>query len=143
QTVLSRLVLVALLVTAVLSAAYATRALLVTATGDEEDGRRHAVLPPAVAVVLVVLGLLSVLGGLALRWLPEAAHVPLPLFGGLVLAVLLGIGLGWLLHTRLGPRGLPRVGAGLGVDTVYRVVLVHPVLALARLVTHLDREVLD
>ena len=147
QTVLSRLVLVALLVTAVLSAAYASHALLVTATGDEQDGRQHAVLPPAIAVVLGVLGLLSILGGLALRWLPEAAHVPLPLFGGLVLAVLLGIGLGWLLHTRLGPEGLPRVGArvgaGLGVDTLYRVVLVRPVLALARLVAHLDRDVLD
>ncbi len=146
---LAQVVLVALVATAVLSAAYATRALLIATTGDEGRDGRRAVMPSAVAVVLVVLGVLSLLGGLGLGRLPEAAHVPLPLFGLMILAVLAGIGLGWLLHTRLGLDRLLEgrvgagVGAGLGVDTVYRVTVVRPVLALARLVAYADRDLLD
>lgn len=146
---LAALVLGSLLATAVVTAAYATRALLVVALGDEGRVRSRAVMPTAVLAILLVLAVASVLGGLALGVrLPDAGHVPVGLFVVVLLLVVTGIAIGWLLHVsgvqeRLvaGPGRL--VGAGLGVDAVQRLVVVRPVTGAGRLVSFLDREVLD
>lgn len=146
---LAGLVLVSLLATAAVTAAYATRALLVVALGDEGRARSRAVMPAAVLAILLVLAVASIVGGLALGpRLPDAGHVPAGLFVIVLLLVVVGIAIGWLLHRtgqqeRLvaGPGRL--VGAGLGVDAVQRLAVVRPVAALARLVAFLDREVLD
>ena len=151
---LAGIVLASLLATAVLTAAYATRALLVTVTRDEEDRGQHpvlprAVMPRAVAAVLVLLALVSLLGGLALGRLPEAGEVPLSLFAVVLVLVLAGIGIGWLLHTSrwqawlVGGRAGRLVGAGLGVGTLHRVLVVRPVGGLARMVAFLDTGVID
>ena len=144
------IVLVALLATTVVTAAYATRALLVVALGDEGRVRDRAVMPTAVAGILLVLTAASILGGLALGpRLPDAGHVPLALFAVVLVLVVAGIALGWLLHAsgwqqrlvtgRLG--GL--VGAGLGADRAQRAIVARPVTALAGLVAFLDRGVVD
>lgn len=143
------LVLVSLLTTVVVTAAYATRALLTVALG-EGGLRTRAVMPTAVAGILVVLGVVSILGGLALGGrLPEAGHVPLALFAVVLVLVLVGIAIGValdrtglqarLVDGRLGAL----VGHGLHVGELYRVVVVRPVLALARVVAFVDREVID
>mgnify|MGYP002651614700 CR=1 FL=1 len=146
-------VLVAILLSAVLTAAYATRALLVaTADPASHDGtRQQAVMPRAVALVLLVLTALTVIGGWVLvdDALPEAAHAGLPLIAGVVVLVLLGAALGWLVHAD--PRAhrliTGRVGdvaaAGLHADHAYRRLVARPVLALSGLVRFLDREVLE
>lgn len=146
-------VLVAILLSAVLTAGYATRALLVaTADPASHDGtRQQAVMPRAVALVLLVLTALTVIGGWVLvdDALPEAAHAGLPLIAGVVVLVLLGAALGWLVHAD--PRAhrlvTGRVGdvaaAGLHADRAYRLLVGRPVLALSGLVRFLDREVLE
>ena len=152
------LVLVSLLVTVVLTAAYSTRALLITvgpAPSQEPSpvtrrAKVRAVMPGAVAGILVVLSVASLLGGLALGVrLPNAGHVPLSLFAGILALVLLGIGVGYALNragllTRLvdGPAGR-LVGRGLHVRELQQLLVVRPVLTLARVVAFLDREVID
>ena len=146
----AHLVLGSLLVTAVLTAAYATRALLVVVLGSDERVRDRAVMPAAVSAILVVLAVVSILGGLALGGrLPDAGHVPLGLFALVLALVLLGVAVGYALH-RLGVqrrlvdgRAGRAVGAGLGVGALQRLVVVRPVTSLARLVAFLDREVID
>ncbi|WP_338750363.1 NADH-quinone oxidoreductase subunit L [Janibacter alittae] len=148
------LVMGSLLVTAVVTAAYATRALLVAVRGVGGQGprvvRARAVMPGAVAGILVVLGVASILGGIALGVrLPRAGDVPLPLFIGVLALVLLGIAVGYLLdvsgvQTRLVEGRLGAlVGQGLHVGRLQQALVVRPVLALARLVAFLDREVID
>lgn len=143
------LVLVSLLTTVVVTAAYATRALLVIVLG-EGGPRARAVMPTAVAGILVVLGAASILGGLALgRRLPDTGSVPLALFAMILLLVLLGAAIGFGLHRTgvqqrlVDGRAGALVGQGLHVGALHRVVVVRPVLALARVIAFLDREVLD
>ncbi|WP_435202482.1 NADH-quinone oxidoreductase subunit 5 family protein [Janibacter sp. GS2] len=143
------LVLISLLTTVVVTAAYATRALLVATTGHG-GLRTRAVMPTAVATILVVLGAASILGGLALgRRLPEAGSVPLALFVLVLVLVVVGIAIGvGLDRTGVQARLVTgRVGAlvgqGLRVGELHRLVVVRPVLALARGVAFLDREVID
>lgn len=150
----SGLVLASLLATAVLTAAYATRALLIAVRDEGRDRpravRARAVMPGAVAGILVVLGVASILGGIALGVrLPRAGEVPLPLFIGVLALVLLGIGAGYLLD-RTGIRARlvdgrlgALVGQGLHVGRLQHLLVVRPVLALARFVAFLDREVID
>ena len=143
------LVLLSLLTTAVVTAAYATRALLVVTAGGR-DRRTRAVMPTAVTGILVVLGAVSILGGLALAGrLPEAGTVPLGLFAVVLLLVLVGIGIGLGLHRSglqarlVEGRAGALVGEGLRVGELQQVLVVRPVLALARVVAFLDREVID
>ena len=142
------LVLLSLLTTVVVTAAYSTRALLLVTTGDG-GLRARAVMPTAVAAILVVLGAGSILGGLALGRLPDAGSVPLPLFAVVLLLVLIGVLIGFgLQRTGLQERLVDgRVGAlvgeGLGAGALSRLVVVRPVLALARIVAFIDREVID
>lgn len=142
------LVLLSLLVTVVATAAYSTRALLLVITGDS-GVRARAVMPAAVAAILVVLGAGSILGGLALGRLPEAGSVPLAVFAMVLLLVLVGIAIGAGLHrTGLQERLVDGrfgqvVGAGLGVGALTRLIVVRPVLALASVVVLVDRQVID
>lgn len=144
------LVLVSLLTTVVVTAAYATRALLVVATG-EGGLRTRAVMPTAVAGILVVLGGASVLGGLALggQRLPTAGSVPLALFVTVLVLVLVGVAIGVGLHRTglqaklVDGRAGALTGQGLHVGELYRLLVARPVLALARTVAFLDREVID
>ncbi len=160
-------VLLALFLTIVLTAAYATRAYLVVAelidvpaviaaehaVPASRRQRRQATLDPgdrgAPNAVLLTLAVLSLVGGLAL---------PLRLFepgGGswtwaLVTVVLLAVGCG--LAFALGREGDPRdrfVGArgaafdaGFGADAVYHAIG-RAVVSLAHVVAFLDREVID
>ena len=152
--VVSVLVLISLLVTAVVTAAYATRALLVAVRTDGSDrpraARARAVMPGAVAGILVVLAVASILGGLAIGVrLPRAGEVPLLLLLGLFALVLLGAAGGYLLERtglqdRLveGPAGA-LVGQGLHVGALPHLLVVRPVLALAHAVAFLDRAVID
>lgn len=144
------LLLISLLTTAVVTAAYATRALLVVLATDEGRVRSRAVMPSAVAGILVLLAVISLVGGLALgARLPAAGAVPLGLFVIVLALVLAGIALGYGLdRTGLGGRLVDGragalVGRGLHVGALSRVLVARPVLALARLVAFLDREVLD
>ena len=101
----AHLVLAALLLTVVLTAAYATRVLLLVVIGEQERVRSRAVMPGAVAGVLLVLAVASTIGGLALGVrLPATGHVPLGLFALVLLLVVAGIVLGYALE-RLGVQG--------------------------------------
>lgn len=146
----AHLVLAALLLTVVLTAAYATRVLLLVVIGEQERVRSRAVMPGAVAGVLIVLAVASTIGGLALGVrLPATGHVPLGLFALVLLLVVAGIVLGYALE-RLGVQGRladgpvgRAVGAGLGLDRAQQVLVVTPVTAAGRLVSFVDRAVLD
>lgn len=142
-------VLVALLVTAAVTAAYCTRAYLLL-TAHVRPAPTAGRLPPAVQGVLAVLVVLSVLGGLVL--LGDAFAV-----GGIsttwVLITALVVLVGVLVALRGGfdrdpaevltPRLVPLADRGLGADTAYRRLVASPVLALARAATFLDTEVVD
>jgi NADH-quinone oxidoreductase subunit L len=142
-------VLVALLTTAALTGAYCTRAYLLL-TAHVRPQRSSPRLPPAVQGVLSGLVLLSVLGGLVL--LTDAFAVgefSLTWVVITTLAVLVGV----LVALRGGfdrdpadvlvPRFIPLADRGLGADAAYRRLVADPVLALARLVSFLDTEVVD
>ena len=142
-------VLVALLTTAALTGAYCTRAYLLL-TAHVRPQRSSPRLPPAVQGVLSGLVLLSVLGGLVL--LTDAFAVGEFSLAWVVittLAVLVGV----LVALRGGfdrdpadvlvPRFIPLADRGLGADAAYRRLVAEPVLALARLVSFLDTEVVD
>lgn len=144
------LVLGSLLATVVLTAAYATRALLIVVLGEQERVRSRAVMPTAVAAILVVLAVASIVGGLALGVrLPDSGHVPLGLFLLVLALVLIGVALGHgLRHVGVQERLVAGragrlVGSGLGVDALQRALVVRPVTEMARLVAFLDREVID
>ena len=142
-------VLVALLTTAALTGAYCTRAYLLL-TAHVRPQRSSPRLPPAVQGVLSGLVLLSVLGGLVL--LTDAFAVGEFSLTWVVIttfAVLVGM----LVALRGGfdrdpaevlvPRFIPVADRGLGADAAYRRLVADPVLALARLVSFLDTEVVD
>lgn len=153
------LVLAALLVTVVLTAAYATRAhLVVTApleiaapNGGEED--HHSGMPSdSVLAALAVLTVLTVVGGLILITGLFDVHTASAWWMLLTLIlILIGGGVTWLARGHGDPRDAfvrtPRqrelADAGLGFDTAYRKLVATPVLGLARIVEFLDREVVD
>jgi NADH-quinone oxidoreductase subunit L len=153
------LVLAALLITVVLTAAYSTRAHLVVTTPlqdapatDDVNGH-HAGMPPApVLASLAVLTVLTVIGGLILlTGLFDLHAASLAWVALTLLLILVGGGIAYLARGSGDPRDAfvrtPRqrrlADAGLGFDTAYRTVVVRPVLALARTVAFLDREVID
>ena len=142
-------VLVALLVTAAVTAAYCTRAYLIL-TAHVRPAPGAEAVPVAIRVVLWVFVVLSVAGGLVL--LTDAFSV-----GGIsiawVLILLLVVVVGVAVALRGGldrdpaevlARGFgPLADAGLGADTAYRRLVATPVLALARLVARVDTQVVD
>ncbi|MFN8046348.1 MAG: proton-conducting transporter membrane subunit [Dermatophilaceae bacterium] len=161
------LVLLALLLTVVVTAAYSTRAYLVIGELIDVDQPVEAVaaLPAArrarraehldphgrgnANAVLLVLAVLSLVGGLAL--VLELFDLPGLSWTWTVITVLLiavGAGLAFALG-RAGDPGVRFVGrraalwdSGFGADTAYRA-LVRPVERLARVVAFLDTEVID
>jgi NADH-quinone oxidoreductase subunit L len=149
----SMLVLAALLVTVVLTAAYCMRAWLVlddlTVARPELHEKDEANSPVMAAVS--VLGVLTVFGGLVVLtpWLPLDGHFT---WWMALLSVLLIVGAGLALRAtvtqgdpaeRLVGARMARFDAGFGVDALYVRAVARPVLALARFVVFLDREVVD
>lgn len=141
------LVLAALVVTVVLTAAYAARALVVGLLGDRDQaGRTRAVMPPAIVAVLGVLALGTLLGGIvvAAGAFDPGAHAGLVLLLVVTLLVLLGGAVGGWVCLDGDPvadgsgRAARLAAAGLHVDRAYTGVVARPVLALARLVTFVD-----
>ncbi|MCM3553965.1 NADH-quinone oxidoreductase subunit L [Janibacter melonis] len=145
------LVLGALLLTVVLTAAYSARAFVVLAVGRRDEvARTRAVMPPAIVAVLVVLAAGTTLGAIAI-WLgafDPAGHASLLLLLLVTLLVLLGGAAGaWACLDRdpVGDgtgRASRLAAAGLHADRVYVAGVVVPVLALARLVRFVDDAVI-
>jgi NADH-quinone oxidoreductase subunit L len=146
------LVLVAGLVTVVLTAAYCTRAwrVLDDLSAAQVERHEHDTATRPVTVAVSVLAALTVLGGLVLATplLDVRGHL-----GWLVavLSLLLIAGAGFAVRavaqdgtaSRLVGRWVPRFDSGFGVDRLYVAAVARPVLAAARLVVFLDREVVD
>ncbi|HET7820186.1 MAG TPA: NADH-quinone oxidoreductase subunit L [Ornithinibacter sp.] len=142
-------VLVALIVTAAVTAAYCTRAYLLL-TAHVRPAPESAPITPAVQGVLAVLVGLSVVGGLVL--LTDAFRVgqtDLVWVFVTVLAIVVGVavalrgGFDRDPAEVLVPRLVPHADRGLGVDALYLRLVATPVLRLARLVAFLDTEVID
>ncbi len=149
----SWVVLVAGLLTVALTAAYCLRAWLVLDDLGSARPERHDTDTATVSVraAVGVLALLTVVGGVVV-------FTPLVDLGGHVgwlmalLSVLLIAGAGFAVRSVaggedpavrvVGPR-MAWFDAGLGVDRLYVAAVATPVLALARLVVFLDREVVD
>ncbi|KGN42972.1 NADH-quinone oxidoreductase subunit 5 family protein [Knoellia aerolata] len=165
-------VLAALLVTVVLTAAYAVRAHLVVSApvpnspipplgpdtpgpngGIGEKSTGHAGMPSApVLASLAVLTVLTVVGGLVLLTGLFDVHGASVWWMVLTtLLIVIGGGLAWLARGSGDPRDqfvrTPRhralADSGFGADTAYRALVARPVLGLARVVAFLDREVVD
>ncbi|MFL6166220.1 MAG: NADH-quinone oxidoreductase subunit L [Ornithinibacter sp.] len=142
-------VLVALIVTAAVTAAYCTRAYLIL-TAHVRPSPAAAPIPLAVQGVLAVLVGLSVVGGLVL--LTDAFRVGQTSLVWVMVTVL-AIVVGVVVALRGGvdrdpaqvlvPRLIPHADRGLGVDALYVRLVATPVLTLARLVAFLDTEVID
>jgi NADH-quinone oxidoreductase subunit L len=162
------LVLVALLIAVVLTAAYSARAyIVVTARDPQPEGHRphasatvasaaadaHEAAPPTLSlrVVIATLLLLTVLGALVER-LGVFTLEPFDLAWTAVTFVLIVIGVGIAYRGR-GAEGDPAVtlygrrmalaDGGLGADGLYLKVVARPVLALAGVVASLDEKVVD
>jgi NADH-quinone oxidoreductase subunit L len=146
-------VLLAGLLTVVLTAAYCMRAWVVLDDLGAADVKRHdtdtATL--GVRVVVSVLAVLTVVGGLVVvtPLLHLGGHI-----GWLValLSVLLIVGAGLAVRSvaagedpaiRVVGARMPLFDAGFGVDRLYVALVARPVLALAHVVVFLDREVVD
>jgi NADH-quinone oxidoreductase subunit L len=143
------LVLVALVVTAAVTAAYATRGYLVL-TAHVRVRPEPGAVPPAVQGVLLTLVGLSVVGGLVL--LTGAFRLD-PVSLGWLLLTVLAIAVGVAVALRggfdrdpaevLARRFVPLADRGLGADALYLRLVARPVLALARLVAFVDTAVVD
>ncbi|KGN38261.1 NADH-quinone oxidoreductase subunit L [Knoellia subterranea KCTC 19937] len=153
------IVLAALLVTVVLTAAYAMRAhLVVTAPLERAEpsaaGDDHPSGMPSDAVLaaLAVLTVLTVVGGLILITGLFDIHRASQWWMLLTLLLIsIGAGVSWLARSSGDPRDAfvrtrrhrALADRGLGFDTAYRRLIADPVLGLARVVAFLDREVVD
>ncbi|PRY57565.1 NADH-quinone oxidoreductase subunit L [Knoellia remsis] len=148
------IVLAALLVTVVLTAAYAMRAHLVVDAPDPlPEASAAARMPSApVLVALAVLTVLTVVGGLVMiTGLFELERASVVWMLLTTLLIVIGGGLAWLARGSGDPRDAfvrtarqrELADRGLGVDTAYRALVARPVLGLARVVAFLDREVVD
>ncbi len=143
------LVLVALVLTAAVTAAYSTRGYLVL-TAHVRQQPTAAGVPAVVHGVLWVLVLLTVFGSLVVLTGSFAVHQVSALWM-LLSALVIGVGVAVALRGGfdrdpaqvLARRFVPVADAGLGVDVLYRRLVATPVLRLARLVAFVDTEVVD
>ena len=143
------IVLVALIVTAAVTAAYCTRAYLILTAHVRPSPASAPITRPVQGVLAVLVGL-SVVGGLVL--LTDAFRVGSTSLVW-VLVTVLAIVVGVAVALRGGfdrdpaevlvPRLIPHADRGLGVDALYVRLVADPVLWLARLVAFLDTEVID
>ncbi|MET3986361.1 NADH-quinone oxidoreductase subunit L [Streptomyces sp. PvR034] len=159
------LVLVAGVLTALLTAAYATRLWLLAFRGRGEAAPEHHKDPLAMTGVLWLLALPSLAFGLAAWALPDwfdGGELKPTLLtvvlgtGAAVIGALLTYGL-WQRGRSLAPAGAPaadpgkallgplhrHAAAGFHLDAVYDALFVRPVRGAASLVRFLDREVVD
>jgi NADH-quinone oxidoreductase subunit L len=150
------LVLVASLLTVVLTAAYCARAWLVldapggtVAATEEQPGQDTATLEVRAAVI--VLSVLTVVGGVIVLTPLLRLGEGINWFMALV-SVLLIAGAAWGVvrvarggdpAVRVVGARMPAFDAGLGVDRVYVMLVARPVLALAHLVVLVDQQVVD
>ncbi len=142
-------VLVALVLTSAVTAAYSTRGYLVL-TAHVRQRPVPAGCPPSVPGVLWVLVVLTVFGGLVV--LTGSFAVGRVSLGWLLLTVLV-VGVGVAVALRggfdhdpaevLAARLVPHADRGLGADALYRRLVARPVLRLARVVAFVDTEVVD
>lgn len=142
-------VLVVLVLTSAVTAAYSTRGYLVL-TAHVRQRPTAGGVTPAASAVLWVLTVLVVFGGLVLLTGTFAVGEVSLLW--LLLTVLV-VGLGVAVALRggfdrdpaevLARRLTPHADRGLGVDAVYRRLVARPVVRLARVVAFLDTEVVD
>lgn len=150
------LVLLAGIVTVPLTAAYCMRAWLVldhlgSAQFDRHDEDTATV---SVRTAVTVLAVLSLVGGLLLLtpllnlrghigWLLALVSVLLVVGAGLAVRAVPLIDEPDAAVRVLGARRMALFDKGLGVDRLYVAAVARPVVALANLVTFLDREVVD
>jgi NADH-quinone oxidoreductase subunit L len=147
------LVLLAGLMTVALTAAYCMRAWLVLDDVGHTDVSRHASDSATIGVrtAVGVLAVLTLVGGIVVftPLLEVGGHVS---WWAVLVSLLLVVGAGW--GVRAVARGedpavrvvgawMPGFDTGFGVDRLYVAAVARPVLALARLVVFLDREVVD
>ncbi len=151
------LVLVAVLLTVALTAAYCTRAWLVLtrpAPVEEDRPTRYAMVAPAAKAAVVVLAVLTVVGGLvALTPLLEPGAGFNPVTAVVSVLLVAGAFAGVRSIARAQPSGdaAARLGAsrvamadnGMDVDRWYVALVATPVLRLAHLVVAADRDVID
>lgn len=143
-------VLVALLVTAAVTAAYCTRAYLILTAHVRRLPDRVPV-SPAVKGALWTLAVLSVLGGLVLVLTDAFAVDAVSLLWLVLTALVVAVGVVAALRGGfdrdpaevLARRFVPLADRGLGVDALYRRLVADPVVRLARVVAFLDTEVVD
>jgi NADH-quinone oxidoreductase subunit L len=147
-------VLLAGLVTVALTAAYCMRAWLVLDDVDAADVARHDADTATIGVraVVLVLAVLAVAGGVV-ALTPALRLRGHPSWWIAVLSVLLIVGAGLGVRRLTGTSADPAarvVGTraalfdtGFGADRLYVAAVARPVLALARLVVVLDRDVVD
>ncbi|SFB81638.1 NADH-quinone oxidoreductase subunit L [Streptomyces aidingensis] len=157
-------VLVAAVITALLTACYATRLWLMAfhdpVGARPEPAPRAAPVSPAMSLMLWLLALPALGLGIAYRWLPDWFPDGTPLepelttsataTGAALLGILLGYG-AWRRRYETddaadpGPALLGRLfrpaAAGFRLDGLYAALFVRPVGGAARLVRFLDREV--
>lgn len=143
------LVLVSLVLTSAVTAAYSTRGYLVL-TAHVRQRPVLAGVPPVVPVVLAVLVALTVVGGLVV-FTGAFAVGEVSVFWLVLSLLVVGVGVGVALRGGfdrdpaevLARRFTPAADAGLGVDLLYRRAVARPVLRLARVVAFVDTEVVD
>jgi len=152
------LVLVAVLLTVALTAAYCTRAWLVLtrrpAPGEEDRLARHAVVAPAAEAAVVALAVLTVVGAMvALTPLlePGAGFNPVTAAASVLLVAGAFAGVRSIARAqpsgdaaaRLGASRVAMADSGMDVDRQYVALVATPVLRLAHLVVAADRDVID
>ena len=147
------LVLFAGLLTVPLTAAYCMRAWVVLDDLGRTDTSRHDTdtATTGVRAATTVLAVLTVVGGVVVLTplLRVGGHISWwAVLTSLLLVVGAGLGVRALAAgqdpaTRIVGASMPRFDSGFGVDRLYVAAVATPVLALARLVVFLDREVVD
>jgi NADH-quinone oxidoreductase subunit L len=143
------LVLVALVVTSAVTAAYSTRGYLVL-TAHLRQRPETGSVPASVPGLLWVLVVLTVFGGLVVLTGSFAVH-GVSLLWLLLTVLVVGVGVAVALRGGfdrdpaevLARRFVPLADRGLGVDALYRRLVARPVLRLARVVAFVDTEVVD
>ncbi|CCI54921.1 NADH-quinone oxidoreductase subunit 5 family protein [Nostocoides jenkinsii] len=144
------MVTAALLVTVAMTAAYATRAFLIVARPRTVPGAEAGPAPRTgllARATLVALAVATLAGGLVFLVSPlDPGHLDLPLLGVSVVLIATGV----LVGLRLRPDDaadpaplMTRASRGWGADAAYVAVVAKPVLALARVVAYVDREIIE
>ena len=150
---LDQLIVAAALVTAALTAAYATRAWLLVFAGERRGSAEAYEAPALMRWPMVALTVATVFLGVAVLepgWLGGAEAEPVHAWIAVTSTVILVVvaGLTWLLSrtgdpaTRLGPLR-PALAREFGIDAAYDRIAVRPTLRAADLVLRTDRDVVD